>query len=153
MHAREPDALDHPETSRVAAVAARSDGFGFFVGTPGGAHLLEGPRASFRARADAGGVEKMGSVVAAAAVPGGSELVVATGGRGLGGRGRPGAWSASWEDGAVVDAAGGAWTEDDAPPTSVVAFEATPLAAATREAAVGDENRPKKGFLSRWFGA
>ena len=153
VHAREPDALDHPETSRVAAVAARSDGFGFFVGTPGGAHLLEGPRASFRARADAGGVEKMGSVVAAAAVPGGSGLVVATGGRGLGGRGRPGAWSASWEDGAVVDAAGGAWTEDDAPPTSVVAFEATPLAAATREAAVGDENRPKKGFLSRWFGA
>ena len=145
VHAREPDALDHPETSRVAAVAARSDGFGFFVGTPGGAHLLEGPRASFRARADAGGVEKMGSVVAAAAVPGGSGLVVATGGRGLGGRGRPGAWSASWEDGAVVDAAGGAWTEDDAPPTSVVAFEATPLAAATREAAVGDENRPKRG--------
>ena len=153
VHAREPDALDHPETSRVAAVAARSDGLGFFVGTPAGAHLLEGPRASFRARADARDVEKMGGVVAASAVPGGSSLVVATGGRGLGGRGRPGAWSVSWEDGSAADATGGAWTEEDAPPTSVVAFEATPLAAATRQGGAREENRPKKGFLERWFGA
>ena len=134
------------DESRFAAVAARSDGFGFFVGTPGGAHLLEGPRAS-RARARTRRCGKDGECRRGGGGSRGSGLVVATGGRGLGGRGRPGAWSASWEDGAVVDAAGGAWTEDDAPPTSVVAFEATPLAAATREAAVGDENRPKKGFL------
>ena len=140
---------------RVAPPPSRREatGLDFSSGRPEARISSRVARAYRRARADAGGVEKMGSVVAAAAVPGGSGLVVATGGRGLGGRGRPGAWSASWEDGAVVDAAGGAWTEDDAPPTSVVAFEATPLAAATREAAVGDENRPKKGFLSRWFGA